>query len=220
MNNNEQSESGFVVYGFMVGELGLTGTRLLVYALIYSFKKSGLAYYGTLGYLSDRIGCSSASVKRSLKVLLDANLITKVYEKDSKTPIYTINDPKENDENDEKDGVKTTVDFEPLRGSFCTSEKLILSPKNKERINNTSSTSSKGAYEQEKDRSVFFLKYGVEGLVTMTKEQYNALCSSLGEEMTETYIGRLETYLISNPGVCLKSHYKAIRKWAREDAEV
>lgn len=221
MNKNEWSESGFVVYGFMVGELGLSGIKLLIYALIYSFKKSGLTYYGTQEYLSDRIGCSLASVKRSLKALTDAKLITKVYENGSRMPIYTINELAKNNKNDKKDGSKMTVNFEPLKGSFCTSEELIFTPKNKERIKNTSSTtSSKSACAQRKNSSISFLKYGVEGLVTMTEEQYDDLCSSLGEEMAQTYIGRLETYLISNPAVCLKNHYKAIQKWAREDASV
>lgn len=204
----------------MVGELGLGGTRLLIYALIYSFKRSGLTYYGTQEYLADRIGCAVSTIRRSLKMLLDANLITKVYEKGSKTPIYTINDSFENNKNDEKDGCKMTADFNTSNRSFSADDALILSDKNKEIINNTSSTSSKSAYAQRDDFKVSFLKYGVEGLVTMTKEQYNALCDSLGEKMTEAYVGRLETYLISNPGVCLKSHYKTLRRWAEEDARV
>ena len=219
--NTHQADSGFVVHTFMIDELGLSGYALLAYALIYSFEKSGLTYYGTREYLADRIGCSLASVKRSLKMLLSANLITKVYEKGSRTPIYTINNLDEKDENNKNDGIKMTVDFEPPRGSFCTPEGLILDPKNKEIINNTSSsTSSKSAYAQGRNSSISFLKYGVEGLVTMTEGQYDALCDALGKEIAESYIGRLETYLISNPAVCLKNHYRTLLKWAREDAKI
>ena len=121
----------------------------------------------------------------------------------------------------ENNGGKIVTDFNTLSGSFCTSERVILTPNNKEIIKNTSSTSSnKGACAPSGDPSASFLRYGVEGLVIMTGEQYEALCNALGDEMAENYVDRLETYLISNPGVCLKSHYKTLRKWAAEDATV
>ena len=225
MKNSAQKARGFTVYEFMVAELGLSGNALLVYALLYSFGDCGLAFYGTLEYLSERIGCSVSSVKRLLDSLIKANLITKVYEKDSKTPIYIINDGIEDSENTENKtengGGEHTADFEPDRGSFWSSEELILSSKNKEIINTTSSTSSsKSACAQRGNSPISFLRYGLNGIVTMTESQYTAFCNLVGDEMAEIYINRLETYLISNPDVCLKSHYKTLCKWVREDASV
>ena len=118
------------------------------------------------------------------------------------------------------DGGGYAACFEPVRGRISTSAGANFDPKNKEIIKNTSSTSSKSAYAQRGNSSISFLKYGVEGLVTMTEEQHASLCSSLGDDMAETYIGRLETYLISNPDICLKSHYRTLLKWASEDAEI
>ena len=219
MNNKLRKDMGFAVYGFMVEDLGLSGNALLVYALIYSFRRSGLTYYGTQEYLANRIGCVPSTVKRTLKALVNAKLITKVYDKESKTPIYIINEDENDLNNFENGGSKKAVDFNTFQGAFCPSERLILPTKNKEIIKNTSSTSSSEcAFAQKGNSSISFLRYGLEGLVTMTEEQYLALCNSIGDEMTETYINRLETYLIANPGVCLKSHYKTLCKWVREDA--
>lgn len=213
-------ERGFTVYGFMVEELRLCGNPLLVYALLYSFSVSGFEFYGTKEYISQRVGCSLSTAKKTIRDLLRLNLITKVYKSDFKMPFFVVN----NMENEKKfmnnDGGGYTADFEPVRGRNPTSEGAKFAPKNKEIINTTSSTSSKSAYAQRGNSSISFLKYGVEGLVTMTEEQHASLCSSLGDEMAEAYIGRLETYLISNPGICLKSHYRTLLKWASEDAEI
>ena len=213
-------ERGFTVYGFMVEELRLCGNPLLVYALLYSFSVSGFEFYGTMEYISQRVGCSLSTAKKTIRDLLRLNLITKVYKNDLKTTIYVICEAEGENKNESDRGGGYTADFEPVRGLISTSEGANFAPKNKEIINTTSSTSSKSAYAQRGNSSISFLKYGVEGLVTMTEEQHASLCSSLGDEMAEAYIGRLETYLISNPGICLKSHYRTLLKWASEDAEL
>ena len=210
-------ERGFTVYGFMVEELGLCGNPLLVYALLYSFSVSGFEFYGTKEYISQRIGCAKSTVERSIKTLIDLKLITKVYENGAKTPIYVMSAEGKMNEND---GCGSTVCFNGITASFSGDDRLIFGLKNKDRIKNTSSTSSKSACAQRGNSSISFLKYGVEGLVTMTEAQHDSLCSSLGDDVAEAYIGRLETYLISNPGICLKSHYRTLLKWAEEDAEL
>ena len=213
-------ERGFTVYGFMVEELRLCGNPLLVYALLYSFSVSGFEFYGTKEYISQRVGCSLSTVKKTINDLLKLNLITKVYKSDFKMPFYVICETDGENKNESDRGGGCTADFEPVRGRISTSEGAKFAPKNKEIINTTSSTSSKSVYAQRGNSSISFLKYGVEGLVTMTEAQHASLCSSLGDEMAEAYIGRLETYLISNPGICLKSHYRTLLKWASEDAEI
>jgi hypothetical protein len=213
-------ERGFTVYGFMVEELGLCGNPLLVYALLYSFSVSGFEFYGTKEYISQRIGCSLSTAKKTISDLLKSKLITKVYKNDFKTPFYVICEAECENKNESDRGGGYTADFEPVRGRNPTSEGANFAPKNKEIINTTSSTSSKSACAQRGNSSISFLKYGVEGLVTMTEAQHDSLCSSLGDDVAEAYIGRLETYLISNPGICLKSHYRTLLKWAEEDAEL
>ena len=219
MKNDLEKERGFTVYEFMVKELGLSGNALLVYALIYSFSRCGCRYYGTQEYISERIGCAISTVARLLGMLLSANLITKVYEKGYNTPFYSTKDLHGSEENSTNDGIKKTVDFNNPTHSFSVGEPLIFGDNNKEIINTTSSTSSlERACAKRGNSTISFLRYGLNGIVTMTEEQHEAFCNLVGDEMAEIYVNRLETYLIANPSLCLKSHYKTLCKWAREDS--
>ena len=214
-------DAGFVIYPFMTDELGLRGNALLVYALIYSFAKAGRRFYGTQEYISQKIGCSESTARKLLGQLVSTKMITKIYKNKYNTTVYTINDGEEDEEKCDFGGCETTAEFYGDDRSFSAVEALVFGGNNKEIIKNTSSTSStKREGAQEKDSGPVFLKYGVEGLVTMTEAQHEALCNSLGDEIAQIYVGRLETYLISNPGICLKSHYRTILKWAEEDARV
>ena len=42
----------------------------------------------------------------------------------------------------------------------------------------------------------------------------------LGVRTMNRYISRLEVFMINNPSIYVKSHYKTILKWATEDAEL
>ena len=68
-------ESGVWIPLFMITELKLCGTPLLVYALIYSFTVSGKEYWGSRNYLAERVGCSVSTVDRALRKLEKMGLI-------------------------------------------------------------------------------------------------------------------------------------------------
>ena len=70
-----EKELGIWIPQFMVEELELTGTPLLVYALIHSFSVSGEEYWGTRDYLALRAGCSASTVDRALRKLEEMGLI-------------------------------------------------------------------------------------------------------------------------------------------------
>lgn len=68
-------ELGVWIPLFMITELKLCGTTLLVYALIYSFTVSGKEYWGSRNYLAERVGCSVSTVDRALRKLEKMGLI-------------------------------------------------------------------------------------------------------------------------------------------------
>lgn len=68
-------ELGVWIPLFMITELKLCGTPLLVYALIYSFTSSGKEYWGSRDYLAKRSGCSVSTVDRALRKLEKMGLI-------------------------------------------------------------------------------------------------------------------------------------------------
>lgn len=68
-------ESGVWIPLFMITELKLCGTPLLVYAMIYSFTVSGKEYWGSRNYIAKRVGCSVSTVDRALRKLEKMGLI-------------------------------------------------------------------------------------------------------------------------------------------------
>lgn len=69
----------FIVQGWMITQLGLKGTDLLVYAVVYGFSQDGeTEFTGSLQYLSDFCGgISRPTVISSLKRLTEGGLIEK-----------------------------------------------------------------------------------------------------------------------------------------------
>ncbi len=68
--------------------------------------------------------------------------------------------------------------------------------------------------EQGKDNGNGKEKYGESGAVLMTPEEYLTLVELIGEPMTKSLIEELDDYMGAS-GKKYKSHYKALRNWAR-----
>ena len=75
MKNNNY----FVVQGFMVNELNLSGNELMIYAILYGFSQEPNSWYeGSLNYISSFINCKSkTTVFNIIKNLVDKGLIEK-----------------------------------------------------------------------------------------------------------------------------------------------
>ena len=75
-----RDEDCYVVSGWMVNQLKLSGTELIVFAIIYSSTQNpDLWYDGSLSCMSKSAGASKSTVQRALKSLEGAGLITKAY---------------------------------------------------------------------------------------------------------------------------------------------
>lgn len=73
-----KNENYIQICGWMINELNLKGTELLVYALIYGFSQDGKSVFnGSLNYISEWANCSRQGVINCLKSLLDKGLIEK-----------------------------------------------------------------------------------------------------------------------------------------------
>ena len=72
------AENYIVILEFMTNELGLKGSDLLVYALIYGFSQDGESkFYGSRKYIAEWFNCSLPTIDKALNNLLDRNLIIK-----------------------------------------------------------------------------------------------------------------------------------------------
>lgn len=66
------------IQGWMRDDLGLTGSALMVYAIIYGFSQDGeSSYVGGLRYVQEWCGCSANTARKILKELTDAGLISR-----------------------------------------------------------------------------------------------------------------------------------------------
>mgnify|MGYP003293079402 FL=1 len=68
----------FVVHGWMINQLGLKGTELQIYAIIYGFSQAkDTEFTGSLQYLSDWVGLTRANTLTRLKSLVEKGLLVK-----------------------------------------------------------------------------------------------------------------------------------------------
>ncbi len=168
--------SYYTVYNFMVDELKLGGTTLLVYALIYSFTNAGGDCYGSLDYIAERVGASRTTVYRALNELTEKNYIIKQKAEKAGRVKYTANH-------------KTLFQNENTAVSECNTEGFKTAPNNKEIekgiITNYHSFTQEGA-----KKPIFY--FGPNKAVEMTLHQYINFVQAFGLSDTLRYIRILD----------------------------
>lgn len=74
--NPMDKENYINIQGWMKTELGLTGQRLMVYAIVYGFCQDGESCYtGGYKYIMDWCGCSKDTARRLLKSMTEEGLM-------------------------------------------------------------------------------------------------------------------------------------------------
>ena len=88
----ENTNFYFTIHRFMTRDLGLRGSVLIIYAIIYSFSADGKeTFYGSREMLEELGGLRATSVKDALKQLLDKKLILKHKGQKPRTKEYSVN---------------------------------------------------------------------------------------------------------------------------------
>ena len=78
MESKVKNENHIVIHGWMVNNLDLKGNELLIYAIIYGFSQTeNQKYIGSLQYLADWTNSTKQGVIKSLKSLIEKQLILK-----------------------------------------------------------------------------------------------------------------------------------------------
>ena len=73
-----KDENYYQISGWMLNRLGLKGTELQVFAIIYGFSQDGESVFGgSLNYLCDWVGASKPTIIKALKDLVDKQFIIK-----------------------------------------------------------------------------------------------------------------------------------------------
>jgi hypothetical protein len=72
------NDTFIVLKGWMINKLRLSGTALILYAVIYGFSQDGKSYFrGSLAYLAACAGVSKRGIQNTLAVLIEKGLIEK-----------------------------------------------------------------------------------------------------------------------------------------------
>ena len=73
-----QDENYYVVSGWMINRLKLSGNELLAFAVIYGFSQTdGTVFSGSLDYLCKSMGCARRAALNVLDRLMEKGLIFK-----------------------------------------------------------------------------------------------------------------------------------------------
>jgi hypothetical protein len=62
--------------------------------------------------------------------------------------------------------------------------------------------------------------YGRDGLIALTDEQYDYLCTLIDEELLAAYIRKLELYIMNDSLHPISSHFKTLLRFIEEDFSV
>ena len=218
-------KTNYSIHSFMTCIMKLSGAELLVYALIYSFSRTG-AFNGSRAYISSATGVTVRSVDRVLAKLTEKGYISRVTEcGNSPHATYVANmDYARICEQmmlrgaDERQNVpRKNVSKKETK---CRAEKDKMSPDNQEinkEIINRSSSSSR-TYTQEGNFVKYKVRsYGRDGLVSLTEEQYGYLRMLVGTETLTDYIRKLELYMLEPHEFPIRNHFKLLRKFIEED---
>lgn len=201
MEKEQSSGMSYRIYSFMLEELRLSGSELLIFAIIYSFTDGGQGlYYGTQDFLASASGTSVSTVKRVISRLLEKKYIEKC-------------------QCGERCGYKALRNVKPKAQEAsetslrADSDRTSIKP-HRHRIDMTDS----GFYAFEPPKYVY-CGIGREGIVSMTPEQHKSLLRLVEPEILQSYTRKLEL-LIANKGYRTFSPYKTIKKWILEDSSV
>ena len=217
-------ENYIVIQGFMLTDLHLKGTALLVYAIIYGFSQlDGQRFNASLRYLEEFTGSTKPSVINALKQLVDKGYITKSNVSIGGVPRveYRAVDisPKINSKTNGKETLPEVVKKLYSGGKETLPNNIIYN------INNNLNDNIKEKYKRESapqntpetPKKPTRHKYGTYKNVLLTDEDMNKLKSEFPDDWRNR-IERLSEYIASS-GKAYKNHLATIRAWAKKDKE-
>ena len=225
MNNATPISANYSIHAFMTEAMKLSGTKLLVYALMYSFSKNG-AFSGSRRYIAGATGSTLRTVDRAIDSLLEEGLLLSGTEDGKLTYRADMERADSYLKRHEKALKKARQngtcqnDISPV--SKCRPKVDKMTPNNQEiikNINNLSSSSSVRTREREEPK--YNVKnYGRDGLIALTDEQYDYLCTLIDEELLAAYIRKLELYIMNDSMHPISSHFKTLLRFIEEDFSV
>ena len=196
------------ISAFMIKDLKLKGNELLLYAIIYGFSQDGESNFsGSRNYLSEFLNVSKPTIDSALNSLCDKGLIFKITETKNRIVFnyYKIN--------------TEILDFTSGKESLLGSKETLPPPSKETLHNNNIYNNNYNNKENNISKDIFKekQKYGENGKIILTLEQYKNLINDYGKDYVDFMIEKLDEYVAMNNN---KNGYKdfnlVLRKAIRE----
>lgn len=189
-----KDDNYITVQGWM-RNLGLSGNRLLAFAIIYGFSQDeNSVFSGGASYIADWLGITKRAVFDILKDLTDMGLVEKIEKNVNNMVVY--------DYRATSQGVKK-VHGGSEKSSLGGSEKSSPHNNNNYNKNNNNNNIKKESIKEKKG-------FGEFGNVKLTDAEYDKLKEIYGDNI-DIAISVLDNYLASK-GKRYKSHYAVMKK--------
>lgn len=198
----------YTIHDFMTEQLKLTGTELLLYALVYNFSQDGNGcFYGSNDYAAKKIGCRRECVNRNATSLVERGLLSRSYGSHNGKP---------------------TIDYVAIVPDCAIQSQCA---QNAQQVcENRTAPCAQNAHNSKSDNlndnqeSIHTIaraeskKLQIAEFVSMTADEYQKLIDEFGKEDADALVAILDNYKGSS-GKKYKSDYRAIRSWCVERLE-
>ncbi len=199
----------YTIHDFMTERLQLSGTELLLYALVYNFSQDGNGcFYGSNDYAAKKVGCTRVNVNDKLSRLVKRGLLSRSYGSHNGKP---------------------TIDYVAIVPEVCQDSiqckeslqqlSIKLTPDCEESLHNNkvdNLNDNQNIVTTSRAKKVELIQYAE--FVSMTADEHQKLVDEFGETDTASLIQILDNYKGSS-GKKYKSDYRAIRSWCVERLE-
>lgn len=197
----------YTIHDFMTEQLQLTGTELLLYALVYNFSQDGNGcFYGSNDYAAKKIGCRRECVNRNANSLVEKGLLSRSHGSHNGKPTidYVAIVP---DCAIQSQCAKIAQQVCENRTATC--EQIAHNNKGDNLNDNQNHIHTTRAQEK---------KLQIAEFVSMTEAEYQKLLDEYGQEDADALVSILDNYKGSS-GKRYKSDYRAIKSWCVERLE-
>lgn len=199
----------YTIHDFMTERLRLSGTELLLYALVYNFSQDGNGcFYGSNDYAAKKVGCTRVNVNDKLSRLVKRGLLSRSYGSHNGKP---------------------TIDYVAIVPEVCQDSiqckgslqqlSIKLTPDCDESLHNNKGDNlndNQNTVTTSRAKKVELIQYAE--FVSMTADEHQKLVDEFGETDAASLIQILDNYKGSS-GKKYKSDYRAIRSWCVERLE-
>lgn len=175
-------------------ELGLHGSRLIIYAIVAGFSQDGRsAFRGSLSYIAYWSGLSKGQISTILRDLVDEGFLNR--EDIDGRANYSINADRLENQTPRLE-IQTPCLENQTPSNYIEDyiEKNTLSP----------------SRARAKDDDI---KWPFGEKVVMTNGEYDTLVRDFGNDDAKRLIEILDDYLVNHPKKTYRSHYRAIMSW-------